>query len=230
MSAIVGIFDNNPEGRTIVSLSWAGYIISQSFNSQREVTAIEASWIIPQVNASAGDGHSSAWIGIGGQTDKTLIQVGTEHDVIGGQEIYVAWYEMLPNLSVTINGLKISPGDTIAASLTLVDSNANMWNIKLSDNTNGQTFSLDVNYKSSLSSGEWIMERPTVNKQISTLSDFGQVSFSSCYVNLNGIFGRIDNFTFSKIQMINQLTAPLASVSTLGEDGSSFTVSYVAGN
>ena len=230
LSALVAIFNSNPEGRTFMSLSWAGYIISQNFNSQLGVTAIEASWTVPQVNASASDGYSSAWIGIGGQTDKTLIQVGTEHDLAGGQETYHAWYEMLPNFSVTINGLTIAPGDTIVASLTLIDSGANVWNIQLSDTTNGQAFNKNVVYNSTLSSGEWIVERPTINKQISTLCDFGNVPFSNCQINVNNVVGSIGNFSYSKIQMTNQLTTQLASGSTLTPDGSSFTVSYEAGN
>ena len=230
LSALVTIFNNNPDSRTIVSLSWAGYIISQNFNSQLGVTAIEASWTVPQVNASAGDGYSSAWIGIGGQTDKTLIQVGTEHDLVGGQETYTAWYEMLPNFSVTINGLTIAPGDTIVASLTLIVSDTNNWNIQLSDTTNGQAFNKNVVYNSTRSSGEWIVERPTINKQISTLCDFGNVPFSNCQINVNDVKGLIGNFTYSKIQMTNQLSTPLASVSTLTPDGSNFTVSYVSGS
>lgn len=230
LSALEVLFSNNPEGRTVVSLSWAGYIVSQSFNHQLEVTAIEASWVVPQVNASSGDGYSSTWIGVGGQIDKTLIQVGTEQDVAGGQGTYYAWYEMLPSFSVRINGLTIAPEDTVVASLTLVDANANVWNIQLSDTTNGQTFSLNVNYHSSLSSGEWIIERPTINSQISTLCDFGNVPFSNCQIKMNNVKGSISNFTYSEIQMTNQQAAPLASVSTLSPDGSSFNVSYVAGS
>lgn len=229
LSALVAIFNSNPEGRTIVSLSWAGYIISQSFNTQLGVTAIEASWTVPQVNASAGDGYSSAWIGIGGQTDKTLIQVGTEHDSIGEQGTYSAWYELLPNFSVTINEVTIAPGDTIVASLTLINSDTNNWNIQLSDTTNGQAFNKNGVYNSTLASGEWIVERPTINKQISTLCDFGNVPFSNCQINVTNVKGAISNFTYSKIQMTNQQAAPLASVSTFSADGSSFTVSYVAG-
>ena len=44
--------------------------------------------IVPKVNVSAGDGYSSAWIGIGGELEKSLIQVGTEQDVVNGQDTY----------------------------------------------------------------------------------------------------------------------------------------------
>ena len=105
--ALESVFNGSPEGRTIVSLSWAGYIVSKNFNSQLGVTGIEASWVVPHVNASAGDGFSSAWIGIGGQTDKTLIQVGTEHDSLDEEGAYSAWYELLPSFAVRINEVTV---------------------------------------------------------------------------------------------------------------------------
>jgi Peptidase A4 family len=228
LSALETFFNPNPEGRTIVSLSWAGYIVSQGFNTKFEITAIKGSWTVPQVNATSGEGYSSMWIGIGGQSDKTLIQVGTEQDAsVAGNTCY-AWYELLPSYSVEINGITVKPGDAIVASLTLVQPNSSVWNIQLSDATNGQTFTLNVIYNSTQSSGEWILERPTVKNQISSLCDFGTVSFRNCQINMNSDSGPISNFTYSKIQMTNQQTATLASVSSLGPDGSSFNVSYVA--
>ncbi len=228
LSSLAALFSSNPEGRTLGSLSWAGYIVSQDFNSPFGVTAIEASWMVPQLNVSAEDGYSSVWIGIGGQREKSLIQVGTEQDLSNGQETYNAWYELLPDYSVAINGLTISPGDTIVASLTLTNAKANIWNIELSDSTNGQTFIIGVSYNSSLTSGEWILERPSVNNQISNLSDFGNVPFSNCRVTVNNVQGSIDNFIYSKIQMTNQLSTSLASVSTLTSKGSGFIVNYLA--
>ncbi len=230
LSALETLFSNNPEGRTIVSLSWAGYIVSEGFNTKLEITGISGSWTVPQVDAALGDGYSSTWIGIGGQSDKTLIQVGTEQDASVGGDTYYAWYELLPSFSVEINGLTVTPGDTIVASLTLVEPNANVWNIHLRDTNNGQSFTLNVNYNSTQSSGEWILERPTVKNQISALCDFGTISFRNCQIIMNNDGGPISNFTYSKIEMTNEQTATLASVSSLGPDGSSFNVSYIAGS
>jgi hypothetical protein len=229
LSILAGLFNSNPEGRTIVSLSWAGYIVPKSFNQQRQITSISASWIVPQVNTSAGDGYSSVWIGVGGQTDKTLIQVGTEQDKAGEVGTYYAWYEMLPNYLVRMKGLTISPGDNIDASLTLKDNKTNTWEIQLLDTTKQQKFSLDTIYKSLLASGEWIVERPSVNNQISTLCDFGTVAFSSCQIKLENEIGAIGNFSYSYVEMTNQQVSILASASTLSSDGQAFTVTYVGG-
>ena len=223
-------FHSNPQSQSILSLSWAGYIIAEnSANPQLEVIAVNASWTVPKVNASAGDGSSSAWIGIGGQLDKTLIQIGTEHDSLNGQETYSAWYELLPSFAVRLTDITVSSGDTIVASISLINSDTNEWSIQITDATNGQVFNNNVFYNSTRLSGEWIVERPTINSQISTLSNFGSITFTDSYANVNPVIGTIGNFQYSQIHMTNSQGTLLTSVSSIGTNGSSFTVNYLAG-
>jgi len=144
LSILTSLFASNPQGEGFSSLSWAGYIIEKNSDSKFEVIAVNASWIVPQVNASAGGGYSSTWIGIGGQLDKSLIQVGTEQDVIHGRSTYTAWYELLPSFAVTLTSITVSPGDTVVASINLVNSNTNLWSIQISDATTRQAFSQNV--------------------------------------------------------------------------------------
>ncbi|MDR0373972.1 MAG: hypothetical protein LBI79_10595 [Nitrososphaerota archaeon] len=220
---------NHPDRNTLTSLGWAGYIVSGSYN-QREVTGISASWTVPQVNTGAGDGYSSAWVGIGGQLDKTLIQIGTEHNVHRGTEMYYAWYEMLPDYSIRIENFTLAPGDSVTASITLVDSETNEWNMQIMDLTNGKTFDRNFVYNSTRSSGEWIVERAMVNGQISSLSDFGSITFSDCQVDVRNDKGVISNFTHSRVHMTNQQFSTLASASILNNNGEGFTVSYATRN
>ncbi len=176
LNLLEGSFNSLPDSHTIVSVGWAGYIISDSFNQQQPITSISASWTVPTVNVSAGNGYSSAWIGIGGQLDKTLIQVGTEHNVINGETTYSAWYEMLPAYSVKIDNFVLSPGDQITAAITIISPETNEWNIQLNDITNGEVFNQNFFYNSTQSSGEWIVERSTVNGQISNLGRFWRLN------------------------------------------------------
>ena len=90
VSTLASSFARTPQG--ISSLTWAGYTIEKNSNPQFEVIGVNASWIVPKVNVSAGNGYSSAWIGIGGELDKSLIQVGTEQYTVNGQGTYTAWY------------------------------------------------------------------------------------------------------------------------------------------
>lgn len=222
-------FRSNPQIQSIVSLSWSGYLIASSIDQpQPEVSQIIASWIVPNVKISAGDSYSSAWIGIGGQFDKTLIQVGTEHNFINGNYIYSAWYEMLPNLAVQLNAIQVSPGDKITAAITLINSNTNVWNIQISDATTSQAFNQNFSYNSTRLSGEWMVERPTVNNQISALADFDTVTFTDCSLKLNNADGPIGNFSYSQIRMANNAGTQLTNISPVSGDGSSFSVSYLA--
>jgi hypothetical protein len=226
LSQLEAVFSSNPDGHTIVSVGWAGYVVSKSLNEQREVTGISAQWTVPKVNASAGNGYSSAWIGIGGQSDKTLIQTGTEHNVVGGEENYHVWYEMLPDYAIRIDEFEVQPGDRISASIVLVDAETREWSIQIVDETSGQVFNENFQYNSTCASGEWIVERSLVNGQISNLANFGNLTFRCCQIDLNQSAGAIGNFSYSKVHMTNQQFTRLASASTLNEDGASFSVHY----
>jgi autonomous glycyl radical cofactor GrcA len=230
LSLLKETLNEHPDSNTVVSLGWAGYIVSSSFNEKREVIGVSASWTVPRVNAAAGDGYSSAWVGIGGQLDKTLIQIGTEHNAFGGQESYYAWYEMLPDYAIRIENFSPSPGHKIAASITLADSETNEWNLQLTDLSNGDVFNQNFVYNSTRSSGEWIVERSMVNGQITSLSDFGSITFSDCQVDVSSDKGVIGTFTHSRVHMTNHQYTTLASASTLNSGGEGFTVRYATRN
>jgi len=220
---------NNPQTQSISSLSWSGYLIGSSFNqSQSEVNQVSGSWIVPNVNASTGNSYSSAWIGIGGQYDKTLIQIGTEHNYVNGNDVYNAWYELLPAFAIKVTNVQISAGDRITASISLVDSNADLWNIQIIDITNGQAFNQNFPYNSTRLSGEWMVERPSVNNQVSTLADFGTIAFTDCAINLNGVVGSIGDFSYSQIRMTNNAGIQLTSVSPVDNSTSGFSVTYLS--
>ncbi len=216
----------NPGSHTIISVGWAGYIVASSFNQQQDVVAISASWVVPQVNSSAQNGYSSAWIGIGGQTDKNLIQVGTEHNLLNGYEYYDVWYEMLPDYAIRLSNFTVAPGHFIAASISLIDNATSLWNVMIADKSNGEYFSQNFVYNSSRSSGEWIAERSMVSNQISHLADFGSVTFQGCKVQVGEKEGVIGNFTYSIVDMTNEQLDTLASTSQLYNDSASFTVTY----
>ena len=219
----------SPDSRILLSVGWAGYIVPSSQNRERQAVAISASWVVPKVNVSVGDSYSSAWVGIGGvdlPPEKSLIQVGTEHDVVGGEEIYAGWYEMLPGFSNVIENLTVGPGDLVTASVRLIDDPSSTWNLNLTDITNGEGFSRNFVYNSARSSGEWIVERPVVNGQFSALADFGVLTFSNCQIMLANESGAVRNFSYSAVQMIDQQINTLSETQQLNSDGTSFSVIF----
>jgi hypothetical protein len=212
----------------MLSKAWAGYVVASDLERPHEqVIGVNASWTVPRIGVFSSDAFSSAWIGIGGQFDKTLIQAGTEHDSVNGQEYYSAWYELLPDNAVRITDMRVSAGDLITASITLVDSDTNQWAIRISDVTKGEGFYQTFIYNSSRLSAEWMVERPTVTDEVSMLANFGTLTFKDSYVKIGDNVGNIGSFPYSQVIMTNDLSLQLASVSPLSADGSSFNVTYL---
>jgi hypothetical protein len=206
---------------------WSGYIVASDIqNRSPVVSSVSASWTVPEVKPSENNTFSGVWVGIGGYGEDTLIQTGTEQECFNGKLVYYAWYELLPDYLVRIPSLHVRAGDTIIASISLINENASTWSIEISDVTRGEHFKKVVVYNSSRLSAEWVVERPKVNGAISTLADFGNVTFTECKATVDGITGTIGNFSYAQFVMHEEDT-PLVSVSPLNDDESGFTVSYL---
>lgn len=227
---LVAVFPllTNSRNQHLTSSDWSGYTVATDLNLPRpKVTSINGSWTVPTVNVSLGNSCSAAWVGIGGQFDGTLIQAGTEQDSIRGQGKYWAWYELITFSAVTIDSLSVTPGDRITSSISLLDPTTSTWSIEIHDVTNEQSFQKNVVYVSSMLSAEWVVERPTINRVLMTLADFGQVTFTGCSATVDSTVGTVSSFPHSQIIMYGRQNTQLVSVSPLTSSGSSFTVNYV---
>ena len=230
LNVLLAVFSRDSQGQGLVSTDWAGYVVTPNLgNASEQVVGVNASWTVPKVSGSSSDTYSSAWVGIGGHSEKTLIQVGTEQDFVNGQEFYSAWYEMLPADAVRINTISVSSGDVITASITLINSDTNQWAIRIRDVTSGQGFYRTFIYNSSRLSADWIIERPQVGNDIASLANFGTITFEDSYVKIGDNVGKIvSSSSYSKVIMTNDLSKQLTSVSPIGADGASFSVTYLA--
>jgi hypothetical protein len=209
-------------------LQWSGYLVASDIHDfSPVVSSVNGSWTVPQVQPSGNDTFSGVWVGIGGYGEETLIQAGTEQEYVNGRSTYYAWYELLPDYLVRVPSLHVRAGDTITASISLVDENASTWSIEINDVTRGEHFKEVVVYNSSMLSAEWIVERPKVNDTVSTLADFGNVTFTDCQTTLDNVAGSIGNFSYAHLVMHNEEGTSLVSVSPLNDHGSGFTVSYL---
>ena len=217
--------------------NWAGYLVASDIqNPEATVTSVSASWTVPAVNISAEDTFSAIWIGIGGFFDETLIQTGTEQDSTQGQSEYSAWLELLPQTSITINSISVSPGDQITASIQLVNTNTDQWSISIRDLTSNQQYTGSFTYSSSQLSAEWMVERPDVSTRrsrgtLSSLADVGTVEFTNCQTTIGGETGTISSFPTVQSIMYESVKSTtdsgstlLAVVSDLTDNGASFRV------
>jgi hypothetical protein len=221
-------FLTSSQSQHLMSFDWSGYAVASDLNyPQPIVTGVNASWTVPAVKFSMVNSFSAVWIGIGGQFDGTLIQAGTEQDSTNGQGTYSAWYEMLNSSAVTIDSLRVMPGDRIMASISLLDPTNNTWLIEIHDVTSEQSFQKNVTYVSSMLSAEWIVELPYTGSPYVTLADFGQVTFIGCAATLGSTVGMVSSFPHVQMAIYNRQNKQLVTVSPLTSNGSSFTVSYI---
>lgn len=225
---------------SIESLNWAGYVGSSSSPVSNSVLG---SWIVQTASKSSSATYSSQWTGIGGFSDDTLIQAGTESDYYNGAAHYDAWYELLPGYEIVISNFPVSPGDVIYANITAVSGEANEWQITMIDETKGEGFSITVSYASSQLSSEWVEERPEVCSStcsLSSLSNFGTAYYGNDYTQISA--NSLTNYAnmgsgvvpvaslpgLTSVTMVNEgrrgsLTL-LATPSSLSTDGTSFYV------
>jgi hypothetical protein len=127
--------------------------------------------------------------------------------------------------------MQVSPGDKIDASVTLVDSDRDIWTVALADLSSGQSFQTNLTYDPSRLSGEWIVERPDVDGVTSTLANFGAVIFTDCRATVisNGSISAFQNvkIVMQQSSQGGSRSVQLADISDLTEDGTRFTVGYL---
>jgi hypothetical protein len=203
--------DRKPDGSLvrglhdeIVNQYWSGYAV----NAAPPYTSASAIWQVPSVtydglSTPSGVEVASIWVGIGGYFDSTLIQLGTDQVVsTSGVVSYSAWYELYPAGSLNIPKT-VHPGDIITASLQCTvacsPSSVQTWQLTMTDETAGWTWTQSFQYQSSMVSAEWILEAPVSNGEL-PLADYGQATFDP--VEANGLDPNL-SLSANGIQMSN---------------------------
>jgi len=166
-------------GGTADSLNWSGYAVTPTGGG---VTAVSSSFTVPSAEL-VPPGFAATWTGIGGYNTSDLIQAGTaeqsapSNPLLGDQ--YYAWYELLPASETQLTNCTgdpnctVTPGDNVTVNISQVSGNT--WSISMTD-AGKWSWSRDVTYASSESSGEWILEAPTLVAQ-TLLANVGTVHF-----------------------------------------------------
>jgi hypothetical protein len=200
------------------SSNWSGYAASGG-----KYTSVTGTWTVPQPSATGTLGADAAWVGIGGENSRDLIQAGTEETVLSSGTIhYDAWIEMLPQYSHPIP-LAVHPGDSITVGIDQQPDGS--WKIAFKNNTTTNTYERTVQYTSTLSSAEWIEEAPSGGRGgIMPLDNFGSITFSDASAVKDGQKVNLSQAGAQPITMINGNRDPLVTAAAIGGDGSSFTL------
>jgi len=210
------------------SLNWGGYAVETNLSNpqNKAVTDVKGSWIVAGVTCPAGavNSYSATWLGIDGDTDNTVEQIGTGQDCINGLPQYYAWYEMYPKASHTLS-IAVNPGDTMTAEVSYIGNN--YFSLKLTDTSTGKSFNTLQRLNAQRQSAEWIVEAP-YSGGILPLANFGTQTFSGAQTTLNGHSGTISDSAWQndKITMTNSTGTPKATPSSLSPGGSGFKVTW----
>ncbi|MBV9324165.1 MAG: hypothetical protein JO352_10300 [Chloroflexi bacterium] len=200
------------------SHNWSGYAATGS-----NYTSVTGTWTIPQVSSNGAAGVGATWVGIGGVTSRDLIQAGTqETDGGAGRVQYSAWVETLPQASHPVQ-LAVRPGDSV--TVTISEQGTNSWSIDFTNNTTGKTYHTATRYTSSHSSAEWVVEAPSAGSGILPLDNFGNISFTDASATQNGQSVNLSQAHAQPITMLGNGGQKLAVPTSIGSDGSSFSVS-----
>ncbi len=245
--AEVGTYVGPNTAATTGISAWSGYAAQTSLTSpqQNSVSYVSGSWVVPKVSpSSSGSSYSSVWVGIDGNGNDTVEQIGTEEDYVNmpllSTPVYYAWWEMYSTgdkqPQQVISSMTVNPGDLITAS------------VQSGPGPGGSAFILSINDESRAndsygvlastgatqsplaqrSTAEWIVEDTSVNNSTPTLARFAPVYFSNAQVVINGVFGTINSpsWTSEAENIVSSSGATLDTTTALANMGSSFVVSY----
>jgi Peptidase A4 family len=193
-----------PQG---VSPSWSGYAIDPA----QGTTAVGATWVQSAATGAVG-AEESMWVGIDGNSNGTVEQIGTTAFVgSDGQTHFDAWWEFAGDQSGSTRGpgylpqtipLTINPGDTISAEVSYVSSTSStstflfqMTVTPAPGGVDGGSFSQEETtryVKPARSSAEWIVENPAYKTQ--ALPDFGTATFTGAWATIGSTTGAINDF------------------------------------
>jgi hypothetical protein len=195
-----------------VSANWAGYVALQSTRAASDFSSVSGAWQEPKATCAGHQTYSAVWVGLGGySTDaRALEQVGTDADCSRSRAAtYKAWYELLPAAPVNLP-MKVHARDEMSASTTVKGHDVTL---RIRDLTSGARFTITKRATSiDRSSAEWIVEAPSTCVTSDaceplSLTDFGEVLFSSATATAGGHTGTILDPDWSSITLELQQSA-----------------------
>jgi hypothetical protein len=202
------------------SSNWSGYSTNGG-----PFKVVKGTFTVPSVEpGSPSFAHVAEWVGVDGtsQADTSLIQAGVDEftDPVNTAQFDIqAWWEILPAAETDITVVTVKPGDSVTVTLWQVTSST--WQINLTDNTDGESYTTpQEQYSGPGSSAEWIVEattRCTFRCETTELAPYSPaVAFSG--LGLTGAQGSLEEDT------MEQQGAVVATPTALSSQG--FSVAY----
>jgi hypothetical protein len=214
------------------STNWCGYVAGTDLDGSSgngTVDYVAGSWVVPTLEATAGNNFCAIWVGIDGFNSDSVEQIGTSHDWSNGAQQNYAWFEMYPNGSYEITGFPLNDGDMISGRVAYKGNG--VFKMVLFNYTQGVSVTIPASYTTSMSPlrscAEWIVEAP-FSGMILPLSDFQTVTFNYCSAIINGISGLINSGEWmnDEITLADSSGTVQAQPTVLLKGGSCFQVAW----
>jgi hypothetical protein len=173
---------------TVVTGYWSGFATTAAAPYSSASATFQIANISRDNLAPGSSEYVSEWVGIGGYGDSTLIQLGSEQvvNLTGGAPYAMVWYELYPAPTVYISH-PAKMGDVITASLQCTAAcspgQVQTWQLTMTDQTAGWSWTQSVQYQSSMASAEWILEAPWDASGELPLADYVQATFDPVSAN-----------------------------------------------
>jgi Peptidase A4 family len=142
---------------------------------------------------TGGWDYGCAWVGIDGDGSNDVMQAGVAFDAYCNgsniQNYYYAWYEWAPNAAFQISNFPVAAGDDIAMEVWATSStHAYEYICNMTTNQYSEmSFTAPSGYQLKGNCCEFIVERPTVNGSLATLTNYSAEEFWACGTEtLNG--------------------------------------------
>lgn len=206
------------------SYNWSGYVDSST--TPGTFTKVSGQWKTPSVKCTREDQLASEWVGLDGDSNSTVEQLGTLSWCYLGHATYFTWWEMFPGSTVEV-GNALRPGDRIEAGVTRTGTS---YTLALTDFTHpANSFStVQTCTTCQNTSADWIAERPSFTIGVAPLADYGSWTLSNASETAGGTTGTISSYpTYYKIDMVDATdTYPLSITGGLSSAGKVFTTHW----
>ena len=169
------------EDGQITENNWSGYM-DVAPGEDSEFDNVSGRFYQPYYT---GPGVESSWVGLGGHYTQSLIQAGTTIE----SSVPYAWFEYLNATSNWENcpsTITVHQGDQLVDTVFWTSGSSPYASFFVEDNTTNTEFYDTESMSSSYYDGEsaeYIEERPTINKTLTDLADYGDVYWYNCLVN-----------------------------------------------
>jgi Peptidase A4 family len=147
--------------------NWSGYVVQGG-----PFSSLSGTFTVPsQTTGAACDDTLSQWVGIdgAGARDTDLIQAGVTENETGpttgnctpGRFYTWAWWEILPAAPTNVFSVPVHAGDSV--TVTIQQMSVDFWQISLTDNSDGESFTVEEPYSGPGDTAEWVTEAAAGN-------------------------------------------------------------------